>query len=951
MLMQANLRSPLPESPRPPRPWTWCVTGFACASLLVLSGCSRSFWRQNADKNSYAILQDLSSDPRWSPNRLDVQPAPQSRFFDPYDPDCEPLPPDDPTAHVFMHWMGRNTGVAKVDQPWTGGVLPPWLYPQKPIRGWKSWHKFGDTMTVENPQWLEPFGLSPEQLEEQRAAGFAAGPGIYELTLPQAVELAYIHSRDFQLQLENVYLAALALTLQRFQFDVRYLGLGGQKPSAGLVDTEGAPPHTLQGNARAGVSQLLPGGGQAIVELANNTLWLFTGGNQSSTASVLSYSLVQPLLLGAGRQVVLEALTQAERNTLYQLRTFARFRQTFFVSLVNGSTGYLNLLLDYQSIRNTRFNILLLNKQLVRLRYLSKESPEEIKYPLPQKYLTEALVFPDLPENLADKLRYVGGRVNSLALKGLLTEEDLAALQKVTNNVDILNAAAELLVLSQAGKNALSLDVTQLESQLLTTRISLLQNELSYQGDLDAYKLLLGLPTDLWMTLSLKQLEPFQLISPQLLAMDEELTVYAEQMSTLSGNDLVSNDLQKLTEGLLKLARRSKAEALGLVEEDWKKVQANTPNRMAKLPPVFDEQYRNQILIDYERDQRLISIIRLDLDNEIKSLEQLRDLLNRRARKLPAPAGVEDDRTDPASILADRREKLLQLVQNLETVQINLRVELIDLNTFNQTIEEAVQTGLENRVDLMNQRAFVMDARRKIEVIANALRSQLNVTVQGNLNTVPLGAGSTAPFEFRESQSSYRMGLNFVAPLDQVAQRNNYRAALITYQQARRAYMLNEDQVKLAIRQEWRQLKAIQTQFELARRSVRFAAMQYDQAVIGALDPAVGVGGGGGGGSANSTGLKIISALNTVLSAQNNLISRWVGYESNRLNIYSDMGIMQLDERGVWIDDYYEGQFRSSSPQSDGLDVPTVLPVDPPASPPLLSPDAPVPPAAPAQPE
>ena len=116
-------------------------------------------------------------------------------------------------------------------------------------------------------------------------------------------------------------------------------------------------------------------------------------------------------------------------------------------------------------------------------------------------------------------------------------------------------------------------------------------------------------------------------------------------------------------------------------------------------------------------------------------------------------------------------------------IQINLRVELIKIIKFDIPIEQAVQTGLENRTDLMNQRALVMDARRKLEVLANALRSQLDLTAEGDINTVPLGAGDTSPFEFRKDQSSFRFGVQFPAPLDQVAQRNAYRQGLITYQQ------------------------------------------------------------------------------------------------------------------------------------------------------------------------
>jgi hypothetical protein len=195
------------------------------------------------------------------------------------------------------------------------------------------------------------------------------------------------------------------------------------------------------------------------------------------------------------------------------------------------------------------------------------------------------------------------------------------------------------------------------------------------------------------------------------------------------------------------------------------------------------------------------------------------------------------------------------------------------------------------------------------------------------------------------------MGLNFVAPLDQVAQRNNYRAALVSYQQARRAYMAFEDSVKFAIRQEWRQLNVIRTQFELTRKSVRINAMQYDQAVDATVQPA---GLNANTSNNNQSGLNLINALGGILNAQNTLISSWVSYEVNRLNIHRDMGIMQLDERGVWIDDYYVSQFgpgSSTLPVDPEIDVPAISPVDSQPSPPILNPADPVPPDVPANPE
>ncbi len=88
--------------------------------------------------------------------------------------------------------------------------------------------------------------------------------------------------------------------------------------------------------------------------------------------------------------------------------------------------------------------------------------------------------------------------------------------------------------------------------------------------------------------------------------------------------------------------------------------------------------------------------------------------------------------------------------------------------------------GLTNRLDLMNAKAAVMDARRQMEVAANALRSTLDVEVAGDMRT-PVG---TDLLGFRGDISDLRVGLAFDAPLDLIRERNLYRASLIEYQRA-----------------------------------------------------------------------------------------------------------------------------------------------------------------------
>ena len=247
--------------------------------------------------------------------------------------------------------------------------------------------------------------------------------------------------------------------------------------------------------------------------------------------------------------------------------------------------------------------------------------------------------------------------------------------------------------------------------------------------------------------------------------------------------------------------------------------------------------------------------------------------------------------------ILDLREGIPTILKSLQVIQAGLRVEQIALNRFVlpggtefPDISEVVRIGLERRHDLMNARAVVMDARRAVEVAASELEATLDVTISGALGTA---ATSRKPFDFSGSSASYNAGLAFDTPADKMAERNAYNAALIEYQRARRAYMAAEDQVKQEIRTGWRQLKVSEQRLEIDRQAVRVAATQLDIAAFNAT------------GQGEGNALNLLNALDSVLNAQNSLLNDWITWERNRLNIYRDMGIMEIDERGLWTDPFY----------------------------------------------
>jgi outer membrane protein TolC len=196
------------------------------------------------------------------------------------------------------------------------------------------------------------------------------------LELPYAVALATAYNRQYQLEKEQLYISALDLMLFRHEYEPQFFGTarGGYAKVVGeditavetgfeserlvqeLVERQVDPEDLLNRPTGTGVgfNQLLSTGALISTEVAVGWWRILAGDLAGETlASILRASVVQPLLRGSDRAVVMENLTQAERNTLYQLRTFNRFRQTFVVSIIN---QYYTVLLQHDVIENARNN-------------------------------------------------------------------------------------------------------------------------------------------------------------------------------------------------------------------------------------------------------------------------------------------------------------------------------------------------------------------------------------------------------------------------------------------------------------------------------------------------------------------------------------------------------------------------------------------------------------------
>jgi outer membrane protein TolC len=868
--------------------------------LATLPGCSRQFWRRQADMDVYDAEAEKLMDPRWAVPRVDVTPDPRSRFFDPYDPDKPPLPPDDPYAHQFMH------------------CVDGW-------EGYKGWHVFGDTMSVENPQWLANFGVT-EEMRDPVTGQIGYMPALKNLTLTQAVELSLIHSRDYQTELENVYLAALTVTFQRFQFGVRYLGTVGE-PSVGLL-TRVSPDGITKDDSTAltsrfGVSQVLPSGAQWIVEFSNNTLWLFGGAGQTNTASLLSYQITQPLFFGAGRKVVLEALTQAERNLLYAVRDLARFRQELFTDVVasSNSVSYMGLLQSLQQIINQRENLRRLQQQVVKLQTNAERGRVVPSAFLPADNDQAPPYLREIPEPLRGLLSYdpIAQRLRWRSETPMTTEQS-TAIRAISDDEDFQMAVTDLV--RQVRDPVNSLDVLQILSQYSQQENNLRNAERTFQDNLDAYKLLLGLPPTVPVTLDVSLLDQFELIAPELIQFESEAdqdfsAIWATAIAAPDANGEEVYDLEKVrsvARQFDELVARIRADVVARLQGEIDRLAELVPRRLEELT---DDENKRRLQIDFDRDRRVFNLSVRDFE----AIEEQSKVLDERL----ALARVDNDALQRSHAeIKDAQESLVRFIRTMSVLEVGVRAEMIQVNKFDLRDEaQCVQLALQNRVDLMNARANVMDARRQVEVAANRLQAVLALTAQGDFGT----ADARNPLAFDVDQEEFRFGVQFRAPLDQIAERNNYRTALINYQRSRRAYMLFEDQVKQQVRRWLRGIYVQEKNLETARGAVRRAALQYDSTNEQTDDPARAAQAATGTGGVQ--GNNVLQALNSILNAQNQLISSWVDYERNRLNIYRDMGIMDVGPDGLWNDPFYRASLNDSRPDLPPNPIPLPAPADP----------------------
>lgn len=908
-----------------------------CAVVMSPAGCSRQFYREQADDQAFSIISEKTSEGTWTPpSGFSIHPKPESRLFDPTPIEHPELPDPIPRLHQYEipPGIGRRTSRSTISEATARAEKTETiLLRASEVDGWRPTGKTNsvekaaltESMTSAEPRItnagssersitsrilltrflaqdengvdadavleVEPVTIDPSAWESipvecrTRMFEFASAREEYEssfgnvppseeqdrsprLNFDDIVELALLNSREYQTAKEQLYRVALRLTLERFDYELKFSPFGN---STGLAFDAA---HTSNGSSRglgiptrAGMEAMLNTGTSLVTRFANDVVLTFGGpdGFAADLGSELLFELTHSVLQN---DVRFERLTQAERNVIYAARDFARFRRTFYQQL---ATQYYNLIRTYRQVEIDSQNYFSL------VRVYSQRSIELDEGQIPrvqidqveQNALAGRSSLISTCNNLEaafDQLKITVGLPTETPINIDLQELDELTLQdevlvalelvhrvrlRITSEqqredpdaADLLNHAAELVGrMREALVLQRRLRPESPDDGFDSARLSALQAQLHVAE-------LRVISNRVWQQLEADRGEP-------------ELPAWRIPERSLELSRAVQTQIQNELEFCRQLAPDSPAIT-----------QIETLGQQLTEQFITTRDLADQVL----GDKRLQGLD--ELNERAQTLIDVAQAAARGASELTnglAESNGFDLKQEPDQLISAPLESSLRLLEDRTAA----------LNSIRADMDDASLAALMMRLDLMTSRGRLADDWRGVKLAADDLRSILNLSARQRLRT---GNDSNRPTDFHFDSSQTEVAVTLDTPLNRRAQRNTFREQLLNYQRTRRGLMSLEDRIKQDIRSDIRRLRLAE---ELHVLAIASAALAQQRATSTELQLRLGVGG--------VAARDFLEAQNAYAASLSAVASRHIEHILGRIRLYVDLEQLQLDDDGRW---------------------------------------------------
>ena len=871
-------------------------SGFVAAlgsSMFAWSGCTRQQYRCKTDTEAYYLLDEKrgqSCEDNAATIRIEVDP--RSRMFDPFNPDRPPMPEDDPQANRFLRCVDGK-------------------------KGYPLWEANGRTNIVENPEWLSYLPLDER--------------GVLVLDLEDAVRIALLNSPQYQSNLEEMYLSALDVSVERFLLDSQFfVGRDAtlSRSGAQAANSPFGSTGVQLGSNNYTMRKAYATGATLVADFANRFTWQLAGPDTFVSPSALSFTFIQPLLRRGGRDVALERLTLAERVLLANVRAFERYRRGFYLDIATG------------------------------------QNPAAAPRRRGGAFGGAGLGGFDVLGSVFGGTRGGGGGFGAGGGGGvpgaggylgiLQTQLEIANQEEnITRLQDLYlqfeDSYRELLLTMPENQTEIpqqQIQVAQAQQNIYDAQTQLLTTQSQYQATLDGFKSDLGLPPYLCIEIKSDLLEQFKLISQELRDRRAELTAFRSAVGdvntmvlelsktdrdeetgvairTIESNPELQRRLVNLSQQLTPLndiIDMILRDDVAQVKSDIELLRRNAPIRRKQLDKLkqLAEQERGMVcgllplgefdtsFLDGKGLEELPETLEAELEKLVGLIEKNKEELAKVLSETKEISGDLDNIGSGRDLFLEISEKVILGSQDLiatvnenllavQLVQAQARTESVLLADVDINTRDAVEIARQNRRDWLNARANLVDTWRQIEVIADDLESVLDFELNADVGNSTFNRQN--PFDLRASNGTVSAGLRWDAPITRIQERNNYRQILITYQQAKRGYYQFEDGIWSSLRATLRQIRENQFSFEIQRFAVQNAALQISvNEDIRQINETLGQVSG------PTAARDATQGLQAFLATQRQLIGVFINFEAIRRGLDLELGTMEVDGEGLWID-------------------------------------------------
>ena len=236
--------------------------------------------------------------------------------------------------------------------------------------------------------------------------------------------------------------------------------------------------------------------------------------------------------------------------------------------------------------------------------------------------------------------------------------------------------------------------------------------------------------------------------------------------------------------------------------------------------------------------------------------------------------------------LVDDLKLFLGLPIDMELGVDEAELDSIELDVDWSTLEEArvVAAALQRRLDYQTVLDRLVDRERQARVAADALRAQLDLNIDYDVSSSP-----DKPFEFDFGDPSWTAALDLDLPFQRVAERNNYRNALIEVQVATRDAQESGDLIRRDLREALREMRATRQTYTIQTNSVALSERRVESTQLN-FD------------AGRATTRDLLEAREDELEAQNAETQALVDYHLAVLALMRDLEVLLITEYGLEYD-------------------------------------------------